>query len=62
MATDKSNDDFAAAIREWAEWNKRGAANAKLVFSTGFRYELSQHQDPDQRGDKGQTEISLPNT
>ena len=50
----KHDDDFAKALREWAEWNKRGAANAKLMFSTGFRYELSQHQDTDQTGDNWQ--------
>lgn len=43
MEASKSDNDFAAAIREWAEWNKRGAANAKLMFSTGFRYEFPQH-------------------
>ena len=43
----KHDDDFAKALREWAEWNKRGAANAKLMFSTGFRYEFPQHQDTD---------------
>ena len=48
------DDDFVKALREWAEWNKRGAANAKLMFSTGFRYELSQHQDPDAGRDNGQ--------
>lgn len=43
MEASKSDNDFATAIREWAEWNKRGAANAKLMFSTGFRYEFPQH-------------------
>jgi hypothetical protein len=30
---DKTYDD----LREFAEWNRKGAAAAKLMFSTGFR-------------------------
>lgn len=29
--------DFATVLREWFEEDQRGAANAKLMFSTGFR-------------------------
>ena len=43
----KHDDDFVKALREWFEEDQRGAANAKLMFSTGFRYEFPQHQDTD---------------
>ena len=39
--------DFATVLREWFEEDQRGAANAKLMFSTGFRYELPKHKNPD---------------
>ena len=39
----KHDDDFATELREWLEEDQRGAANAKLMFSTGFRYELQKH-------------------
>lgn len=29
--------DFTTVLREWFEEDQRGAANAKLMFSTGFR-------------------------
>ena len=33
----KEEDETYDDMREFAEWNRKGAAAAKLMFSTGFR-------------------------
>jgi hypothetical protein len=32
------SDDFAEELRKWFEEDQKGAARAKLMFETGFRY------------------------
>jgi hypothetical protein len=43
MKTSKTDNDFAKALREWFEEDRRGAAEAKLMFETGFRYGRTEH-------------------
>jgi len=33
----KKQEEEHDDLREFAEWNRKGAAAAKLMFSTGFR-------------------------
>ena len=42
MKTSTSDEDFAKAIREWFDEDRRGAAEAKLMFETGFRHERAE--------------------
>lgn len=37
MKQEEKHKDFAESIREWAEWNRKGAEEAKLHFMTGWR-------------------------
>jgi len=37
MKQEEKHKDFAEFLREWAEWNRKGAEAAKLHFETGFR-------------------------
>ena len=34
---EQRSDDFTAALREWGEWNRRGAPAMKMALATGFR-------------------------